>query len=91
MEKRLIGVGVLFALMFAILYMRIYVLVTDSRYSLAASSQSVCSLTVGNTNANIYDRNFEKLTNNEYSFIAAVNPTARAAAEILPHLTDKDE
>ena len=91
MLKRLTVIAVIFAVMFSALYMRIYVLVTNEKYSQAAAAQSACSLTVGNINANIYDRNFEKLTNTEYKYIAAVNPTVEAAEEILPHVIDKDE
>ena len=91
MLKRLTVIAVIFAVMFSVLYMRIYVLVTNEKYSQAAAAQSACSLTVGNINANIYDRNFEKLTNTEYKYIAAVNPTVEAAEEILPHVIDKDE
>ena len=91
MQKRIIITAVVFAVMFSALYMRIYVLVSDERYSQAAAAQSVCSLTVGNVNANIYDRNLEKLTNTEYRYIAAVDPTAEAAEEILPHVKDRDE
>ena len=91
MQKRIIITAVVFAVMFSVLYMRIYVLVSDDKYSQAAAAQSVCSLTAGSINAEIYDRNFEKLTDTECKYIAAVNPTSEAAEEILPHVKDKDE
>lgn len=91
MHKRLIVMAVVFMCMFSVLYMRIYVIVRNNDYVETGKNQSICKLTVGNTNGNIYDRNFNKLVNNQTEFYAAVNPTAEAAEEILPHVVDKDE
>ncbi|MGN0612316.1 MAG: peptidoglycan D,D-transpeptidase FtsI family protein [Porcipelethomonas sp.] len=91
MQKRLIGVAVTFAVLFSILYMRIYVIVCDEKYTQAAAGQSVCRVEVGSVDANIYDRNFLSFVNNDTAYYAAINPTAEAAAEILPHVTDTDE
>ncbi len=91
MQKRLTAIAIVFMLLFTMLYMRIYIIVNDQKYISAAADQTKCSLRVGNTNGNIYDRNFNKLVNNDTEFIAAINPTASAAAEVLPHVTNKDE
>ena len=91
MQKRITAVAIIFALLFAGLYMRIYVIINDGRYVETAANQAKCSLNVGNTNGNIYDRNFNKLVNNDTEFFAAINPTAQAAAEIIIHVIDQDE
>lgn len=91
MQKRITATAIVFLVLFAVLYMRIYVIVNDVKYTETAVNQARCSLNVGNTNGNIYDRNFNKLVNNDTEFVAVINPTAQAAAEILPHINDKDE
>ncbi|MGN1482071.1 peptidoglycan D,D-transpeptidase FtsI family protein [Porcipelethomonas sp.] len=91
MYKRLIILAVTFAFMFSILYMRIYVVVNNNDYLETGKNQGTYKLTVGNVNGNIYDRNYNKLVNNKTNFYAAINPTADAAEEILPHIVDRDE
>ncbi len=91
MQRKITAIAVIFSLLFTILFMRIYVIVNDTKYVEAAANQAKCNLSVGNVNGNIYDRNFNKLINNDTEFIAAINPTAQAAAEILPHVIDKDQ
>lgn len=91
MQRRITAVAVIFVVLFTILYMRIYVIVNDERYVRTGANQTVCTLNVGNINGNIYDRNFNKLVNNDIEFYAAVNPTAQAAADILTHIKDTEE
>lgn len=91
MYKRLIIMAVTFAFMFSVLYMRIYVIVRNDDYIETGKNQGVYKLTVGNTNGNIYDRNYNKLINNQTNYYAVINPTSSATEEILPAVTDKDE
>lgn len=91
MYKRLIILAVTFAFMFSVLYMRIYVIVRNDDYIETGKNQGVYKLTVGNTNGNIYDRNYNKLINNQTNYYAVINPTSSATEEILPAVTDKDE
>ncbi len=91
MERRMIIVAVIFALLFFILYTRIYIIVSDEKYLEASKNQSICKLTVGTTNANIYDRNFNKLVNNDSEMYAAINPTPQAVEDILPYVCYKDD
>ena len=89
MYKRLIILAVTFAFMFSVLYMRIYVIVRNDDYIETGKNQGVYKLTVGNTNGNIYDRNYNKLINNQTNYYAVINPTSSATEEILPAVTDK--
>ena len=75
MYKRLIILAVTFAFMFSVLYMRIYVIVRNDDYIETGKNQGVYKLTVGNTNGNIYDRNYNKLINNQTNYYAVINPT----------------
>lgn len=91
MQKRIIGTAVMFAILFSVLYMRIYAIMSDEKYLEAGKNQSLWKLEAGRVDANIYDRNFLKLVNNNLCTYAAVNPTPEAIAEILPYVTDKEE
>ena len=55
MYKRLTVLGCVFMFLFTILYMRIYVIVSNPRYYAAAKEQGTYTLTVGHTYGNIYD------------------------------------
>ncbi|MCI7803851.1 MAG: penicillin-binding protein 2 [Oscillospiraceae bacterium] len=88
MYKRLTALGCVFMFLFAILYMRIYVIVSNPKYYAAAKEQGTYTLTVGHTCGNIYDRDYELLVNDTTAYYAAVNPTAEAAEEILPYVKD---
>lgn len=91
MQKRIIAIGVLFSFLFFLLYIRIYVIVSDEKYIEAGKSQSTCTLDVGTIDANIYDRNYLKLVNTESTIYASINPTPEAVSEILPYVCEKDE
>lgn len=91
MQKRIIGVAVTFSLLFAILFTRIFVIMSDEKYLEVSKNQSVRKLEAITSDGNIYDRNFQKLVNNKNNFYAAVNPTPEAVSEILPYVNDKDE
>ncbi len=88
MYRRITALGCVFLFAFSLLYMRIYAIVRNPDYHLAAVSQGKYTLKVGHTCANIYDRNYNKLVNDTTAFYAAVNPTAEAAEEILPYVCD---
>ncbi len=91
MQKRIIGIAVMFAVLFSVLYMRIFVIMSDGRYIEAGKNQSFCTVNAGTVNANIYDRNFLKLVNNKTQTYAVVNPTSEAVEKILPYVTDKED
>ena len=91
MQKRLIAVAVVMTAMFSVLYMRLYVIVNDKRYSAAGAAQSSTTLEIGCENANIYDRQMRKLVNNDVEYLAAIAPSPETVEEILPHLKDKNE
>ncbi len=91
MYKRIIGVAVMFAVLFTVLYMRIYIIMTDGKYLEAGKNQSVWNVTAGTVNANIYDRNFLKLVNIDTKTYAAINPTAKAVEDILPYVCNREE
>lgn len=91
MYKRLIALSLVFMVMFASLYMHIYVVMTDKGYTQTANNSNTYTITAGTVNGNIYDRNFNLLNNNSYEYIAAVNPTSEAIAEILPYAKDKQD
>lgn len=88
MYKRLTVLGCVFMFLFAILYMRIYVIVSNPKYYAAAKEQGTYTLTVGHTYGNIYDTDYDLLVNDTTAYYAAVNPTAEAAEEILPYVKD---
>lgn len=83
--------GVVTTAVFSTLFMRLYAIIKNDSYSAAGKLQSSCTLELGSVNANIYDRNFMKLVNNETEYLAAVNPVSDAVQEILPHVTDKKD
>ncbi|MBE6845732.1 MAG: hypothetical protein E7508_08510 [Ruminococcus sp.] len=91
MYKRITAVAVMFAVLFSVLYMRIYVIMSDEKYLETSKNQSVRRIDVGTINANIYDRNLFKLVNNDVKTYAAINPVPEAIAEILPFVVDADE
>ena len=88
MQKRIVGVAVMFAVLFTLLYMRIYLIMTDEKYLEASENQSYRTVTVGTVDGNIYDRNFLKLVNQEYKSYAVINPTPQAVEYILPFVSD---
>lgn len=91
MQKRIVGVAVMFAVLFTLLYMRIYIIMTDEKYLEASENQSYRTVTVGTVDGNIYDRNFLKLVNQEYKSYAVINPTPQAVEYILPFVSDKED
>jgi len=90
MQKRIICTGILFAVLFTVLYMRIYIIMTDEKYIEVAKNQTVYTVEAGTVNANIYDRNFLKLVNNEIGRYAVVNPVDDTLKEIMPYVTDAE-
>lgn len=91
MQKRIILLGIIFSFLYFLLYIRIYIIVSDKKYIEAGKSQSICKLDVGTIDANIYDRNYLRLVNTESTLYASINPTAEAVSEILPYVSDKEE
>lgn len=88
MYRRITALGCIFMLAAFILYVRIYSIVRNPQYYSAAKNQGTYTITAGHIYRNIYDRNFSLLVNDTTTFYAAVNPTAEAAAEILPYVKD---
>lgn len=90
MYRRITALGCMVVFLFAVLYMRIYVVVCNPEYSAAAKNQGSYTLTVSRSFGNIYDSNFSLLVNDTTAYYAAINPTAEAVSEILPYVTDKE-
>ncbi|MBR4949194.1 MAG: hypothetical protein IKZ25_00300, partial [Clostridia bacterium] len=76
MEKRVVSYVLLICLCFCVLSFRLYDLTINSNVIQSASSRQKYTLTLKEERGIIYDRNFEKLVENEWENIAIVNPLA---------------
>ena len=87
MEKRVVMLFGISLLLFAILQGRLMMLATNADYAAAASAQSVHELPLGSARGNIFDCNFQLLTNTQEARYALVSPggeSYRAAFESVP-------
>ncbi len=66
MHKRMVIVFSVLMVIFTMLYVRIAVISTDSKYVTASTAQTKKVLTVAKTRGMIYDRNLNPLVNKEY-------------------------
>lgn len=83
LNKRVVGIYVIFILCFTVLIGRIYILTTGEALSQAAENQSKYTLKIGQSRGYIYDKNLVPLTNNAYSYKAAVIPSPESINAIL--------
>lgn len=88
MEKRTISLFVFFCVCFTGLMLRIGS-INFSEYSLAGSSRSQRTVTIGTSRGKIYDRNLKKLVDEKSNLIAAVTP-AIGSGEYLDFMSDMD-
>lgn len=90
MQKRITALGCVFMFIAFILFAKIFLIVRNPQYYSASRAQGMYTLNTGTTLGNIYDRSLNLLVNEEIRYYAAVNPSAEAAEEILPYVTDKE-
>lgn len=83
MKKRLCACFFAFTFIFTLLISKIFSIIQNEDYKNCASQQSSTVLNVMNSRGTIYDRNFKSLVNEEYKYIAAVNPNNYSADALL--------
>ena len=79
MKKRLCTCFFTFTFIFTVLISRIFSIIQNEDYKNCALQQSSTVLNVMNSRGTIYDRDFKSLVNEEYKYIAAVNPNNYSA------------
>lgn len=91
MHKRILGVYCMVALLFTATILRVYAVATSDSLVATAGSQGVYVMDVARSRGVIYDRNMNKLVNNEHRYLASVMPTIQAANALLPLAEEEGE
>lgn len=86
MENRLTMVAAALVICFAMLVANIAIHMKNGSYADAAVQQRLCTVTAGEAQGTIYDRNGTALVNQTVSYRAVIIPTEEALTEVLPHL-----
>ncbi len=90
MCKRATAVYCVIMLMMVTAIFRIYSINVTDYITMAASVQGEYGLDIASTRGNIYDRDFARLVNTEYNYIASVLPTPQSAAALLEVATEEE-
>lgn len=91
MVKRITKLTVFMVFLFALLYMRLFIIINNDEYTSAGKGQGSMSIKIDSADGNIYDRDFELLVNDTVKYTAIINPTSEAVREILPYVENQEE
>lgn len=80
MKKRIIALTLVLFLAFSSLSLRLYLLGVKNIYSVSTTN-TLKANTIAKTRGNVYDRNFERITNSNEKYIACIKPTAKGFSE----------
>lgn len=81
MTKRIVALTLIFFLALSSLSFRIYLLSVKNIYSVSTENTLRTNM-ISFSRGNVYDTNFEKLTNSEEVYIACIKPTLKSYIEI---------
>lgn len=87
MEKRVIGLYCFVIFLFSVLLFRLYYLSASDYLTAVADNQSSYTLEIASTRGQIYDRDFQPMTDNDYDYIAAVMPCPESLNAIAQGIT----
>lgn len=88
MKKRVISFVLTVNFLFLLLFGRLFTLTTSSQSAAAQSGTRV--KTISSSRGFIYDRNLEALTNDSFSYVACIKPTAEALKVLRTANTDDE-
>ena len=91
MHGRSTAVYCLLLSLFAVAIFRVYFINASGRQVEASGAKGSYSLDIGRTRGVIYDRNMNKMVNQSRRYLAAILPTAQAAAALLPEAETPEE
>lgn len=90
-EYGIIAIAAAFFIMFLAISMRYFVIAFEKPYISTAKERAVLTLTAGESQGTIYDRNMMPLVNQEKKYIAAVIPTYADKEMLKTHAVDQKE
>lgn len=88
MKKRIIALTLIIFLAFSSLSFRIYLLGVKNIHSVSTTN-TLKTNTIAKTRGNVYDTNFNRITNSKKKYIACIKPTAKGFLE-SERLSNKD-
>lgn len=90
-DNGIITLAAVFSVIFIIIIGKYFTLAADPRYANAAVEQSSFTVSAGNSEGNIYDRNMKLLVNSETEYIAVAVPQAIDRNAIAQYAEDPAE
>lgn len=89
MHKRLLGVYCLFLVLVSLSIFRVYQLTTSSDSVMSYGTQSRYALKISQSRGVVYDRNMQKLVNENYKYIASVLPGPQSLDAMLKNTPEE--
>ena len=91
MGKKIMQILISVMLVFGLLMSRLFFLTSSVNLNTIALKQNTHEFIVGNNRANIYDRNYEKLTNMQIGYKALVPEDFTEIEKLKPYLLDEEK